>query len=159
MNSESCEKKQKRNITIININITKKITFILNNNNTQCLLYRGYLYWHSAPNYWRCVTCSSTASTTGETEADDIKRVSKANPKIFVCQRRDSSRLRSDSIRRRLRSDSIRRRLRSDSIRRRLRSDSIRLGRDYSRLRLRRRRRRDSTEQKVGDFLVVRHPN
>ena len=52
------------------------LTFILNNNNTQCLLYRGYLYWHSAPNYWRCVTCSSTASTTGETEAEDIKRVS-----------------------------------------------------------------------------------
>ena len=62
---------------LLKILLKMPLTFIINNNNTRSLLYRNHLYWHSSLNYWRCVLCPSTVSTTGETETDDIKRVGK----------------------------------------------------------------------------------
>ena len=51
------------------------LNFIIGNNNSRQLLYKNYLYWRSDLNYWRCVSCPSTISTTGETESDDVKRI------------------------------------------------------------------------------------
>ena len=54
------------------------LTFVLNTLNTNCLLYRNFLYYRTDTNYWKCTQCKSTVSTTGETEADEVKRTTKA---------------------------------------------------------------------------------
>ena len=57
-------------------NVKMPLGFLLTNNKKNMLLYKNYLYYHWSNNYYRCITCRSTVSTTGETTQDEVKRTS-----------------------------------------------------------------------------------